>query len=833
MRSQDLIRCPKPNVSGLQATFALQGGELCTYEFVVQDHYGQTASSLINVLSTSNEDPLLPAISKAMYAGGAAINIELENELAWPDGFELDLASVQVQGQDVNLGSALGADGNTIAYTPAPYAGWNQISFRIRSVSNPDDYMLGSVIIALSEQGNVAPVINQPHYDYNENTGNRVLDATRLLVDLENLEGLAIDDDNWYLVSATSPSSSVELFDDVSQTNKKFYFTAPTLGNHVVSYIVADTRGGYASGLMNIYVEPRQKEPNWVDVVIEGSGYKNTFIATERYSDIDSGIETEPYWDTSMKNTLALFTPEQAELYCQTKGQLPTVYEFERARQRVIAGTQTSGDFSKWPKQRAYIVKSDSGNGYKRYSLVDGGAKDYDGRPGYVSCVNQHDFTMDTLLHTVVANNLTYQVLRIQKSDPADEYLIEALAVNGSTIVPDIAIHQENVNELETVVTISGVQSGQFRLQVSNEMDPSQQLVSDMISIIGDAATTELTHSFSKDDPEAPYQQELTADDADVLNVNLDFNDINGNPIADKWYAYIANTQKMYTEKPLEQMITDQNGQLTIPMKASLSALAGEFEINRSFHIDVNGEPKRVLVRVIHPNRYVTVEMTPLETARLYTKSRFRVLNAVNEAIPATLQIVGGEIGSIIHIDGSDYVTEIPVPVEGVEVMVSMAINNNPAHIEFALDGSPSRPSIDLLGMTRSHITLTNTVEGLPIEPGAPSGPDDKQASRNFWREQMGDNDVLCVERTRSNTSLAQEFFPPIMGPDDVGKLAILIDRAKGGTRLYRIDGGYYSVNDTSAVAGSAVTYWDGRDWTRLNQNLHPMIRTCAEFFAL
>ncbi|WP_221067621.1 hypothetical protein [Vibrio alfacsensis] len=827
--------CPLPEFAQLSVKPSQLMGVFCQYRLIINDDHQQTVSSTLNLFSSSSPEPTLPELSYAATLNESVyLNFAEVLGEQFPDGFRVRQGTPAMIGDPNNLGRAA-TDNEKINFIAPASPGWTRVLYTLESEVDTSNTKLGSIYFTFTAQGSEAPEITPAHYDYNEQMSMAVETMQTLTLDLSALEGLSItDDQEWQLLEVSSLTADVEIVDKEQVGTKVFRFNATTPGQHFVSYVVADVHNNISRGVISLNVIAKEQAKTWSNISFEYAQGSRTFTSPPRYSEVIEELKIDAVWDSDVQNTLASFTPTTGQYYCESEGAIPSILEWQTLWERDRAANTVGDRLVNWPKQRSYLAKSADGLGYMLFDLMNKSAEPWtDGQSAYISCVNRHNLELDQIVKTVVADNNQYPVVTVFNVKPGVEYDVEALSVNEAAALPELNIEKSAVIDGQFDVMVSTIQAGQFRLRVFNLANPSEQLITQPISIIGDAATTELTYSFSKDDPEAPYQQELTADDADVLNVNLDFNDINGNPIADKWYAYLANTQKMYTEKTLEQMITDQDGQLTIPMKASLSALGGGFEVDRSFHIDVNGVNQEIVVRVIHPNRYVTVEMTPLETTRLYTKSRFRVLNAANEAIPATLQIVGGEVGSIIHIDGSDYVTEIPVPVEGVEVMVSMAINNNPARIEFALDGSPSRPSVNLEGMTRSHITLTNTVAGLPIEPGAPSGPDDKLASRNFWREQMGDNDVLCVERTASSTSVAQEFFPPIMGPDDVGKLAIFIDRALGGSRLYRIDGEYYSVNNTSAAAAAAVTYWDGRDWTRLNQNLHPAIWDCAQFFAL
>ncbi|WP_322802730.1 hypothetical protein SO574_07555 [Vibrio alfacsensis] len=828
--------CPLPEFAQLSVKPSQLMGVFCQYRLIINDDHQQTVSSTLNLFSSSSPEPTLPELSYAATLNESVyLNFAEVLGEQFPEGFRGRQGTPAMIGDPNNLGSAATKyDGIDFIAPASP--GWTRVLYTLESETKTSDTKLGSIYFTFTAQGSEAPEITPAHYDYNEQMSMTVETMQTLTLDLSALEGLSItDDQEWQLLEVSSLTADVEIVDKEQVGTKVFRFNATTPGQHFVSYVVADVHNNISRGVISLNVIAKEQAKTWSNISFEYAQGSRTFTSPPRYSEVIEELKIDAVWDSDVQNTLASFTPTTGQYYCESEGAIPSILEWQTLWERDRAANTVGDRLVNWPKQRSYLAKSADGLGYMLFDLMNKSAEPWtDGQSAYISCVNRHNLELDQILKTVVADNNQYPVVTVFNVKPGVEYDVEALSVNEAAALPELNIEKSAVIDGQFDVMVSTIQAGQFRLRVFNLANPSEQLITQPISIIGDAATTRLTHRFSKDDPEAPSQVELIANDTDVLNVSLDFNDINGNPIADKWYAYSANSENMYTEKPLEQMITDQDGQLMIPMKASLSALDGNNEIDRSFHIDVNGVNQEIVVRVIHPNRYVTVELTTTETARLYTKAHLQVLNANGEPISATLQIAGGESGSIIHFDGSDYVTEIPVPVEGVEVMISMAIDNSPAHIEFALDGSPSRPSVNFPGTLRSSVTFTNMVPGLPQLSGPPTDDDDKQESRDFWKNKMAENDTLCVERYSSNAPYAQDFYPPILGPEDVGKLAVYVNRTdRSVTKLYRIDREFYTAEFLGYNNESVIAYWDGRDWTRLNGNLHPIIRNCNDFFAL
>ncbi|TNI15021.1 hypothetical protein CF106_01415 [Aeromonas veronii] len=368
-------------VSGLTVELTSESG-LCEYSYTVSNA-DSDASAAIYVLTSIMASPVLPPLSQTLMLGTGSAVYNLATLLGsdWPAGYSLDASSLKVQG-GTEQGTAT-ASGNELTYTPPNTPDWNRIVFILKHPERPDEDVLGTLFITISEASNQPPTIGEVKYDYKAQTGNAVTAQHAVTMDLATLPHLNIVDpegEAWQLIEVQSYSASVVPVDPHSVTNKQFTFTANTLGEHIVSYIVGDHRAGFATGLIKVVVGPDERPKTWGDIMMGAVSYR----ATPLYSEVvNKGVLAEEVWDDGVKNTIGAVTGVSASSYCSKGSHLATQRELD-----ILSTTPaTEQERSKYPVQRDYIVSN--GAEYLTYNLKTGATAPYTAGSLYVICVTE------------------------------------------------------------------------------------------------------------------------------------------------------------------------------------------------------------------------------------------------------------------------------------------------------------------------------------------------------------------------------------------------------------------------------------------------------------
>ncbi|MGN5073613.1 hypothetical protein ACTG2C_01115 [Aeromonas veronii] len=264
-------------VSGLTVELTSESG-LCEYSYTVSNA-DSDASAAIYVLTSNVASPVLPPLSQTLMLGTGSAVYNLATLLGsdWPAGYSLDASSLKVQGGTEQ--GTVTASGNELTYTPPNTPDWNRIVFILKHPGRPDEDVLGTLFITISEASNQPPTIGEVKYDYKAQTGNAVTAQHAVTMDLATLPNLNIVDpegEAWQLIEVQSYSASVVPVAPNSVTNKQFTFTANTLGEHVVSYIVGDHRAGFATGLIKVVVGPDERPKTWGDIIMGAVTYRAT-----------------------------------------------------------------------------------------------------------------------------------------------------------------------------------------------------------------------------------------------------------------------------------------------------------------------------------------------------------------------------------------------------------------------------------------------------------------------------------------------------------------------------------------------------------------------------
>lgn len=393
--------CSAAKISGLTAEVTIRDEYLCRYTLTASNGVS-SAKGAIHLLASTRAAPELALLSHAMRVGEGETTFNLENLFGadWPSGYELDAASLSVQGGNVQ-GIAV-ASGNTIRYTAPATADWDRITFILRSDTRPEENLLGTLFVTVSERVNHPPVIADKKYDFKKHTGTIVQLNSAFTVDLSTLptsDPIHPDDpewqfiahpdgQEWQLIEVASYSASVTPSDPTSVTNKRFNFTAATPGDHIVSYIVGDHQGGYSAGTIRINAMPPESAKDWYDITFDGL----TFFAPPLYSEIWSqGMLPGVMWDTGVNgglgNSIATATGKLAFAYCAAQG-----FRLANTRELLTLSSKAGLEAlrSKYPHQLPYLVTDSNGIDYKAVDLTSGSVTYVPpGKVGYVLCA-QH-----------------------------------------------------------------------------------------------------------------------------------------------------------------------------------------------------------------------------------------------------------------------------------------------------------------------------------------------------------------------------------------------------------------------------------------------------------
>ncbi|MDK9782321.1 Ig-like domain-containing protein [Vibrio sp. B172a] len=392
----------------------------------------------------------------------------------------------------------------------------------------------------------------------------RVYASDTLKVDLTKLNGLRIKDPeghDWQLISVHSWTADVKAFDPDSVSNKAFNFTASSVGEHFVNYIVADHYGGYSSGLIRINVSAKEITPTWKSLVAAG----NTYTAPQTYNQaIQGGFKVSAVWDAGVSNTVAGYQQQVANSYCSSIGLLPTVNDMNVLRDIYLTGDTVTGELAKWPIQQRYLVKS--GGGVTTYDLASGSTQAYDNtKPSYVTCLENRNMVMKMTNYTVVANGQQVSIADVIMPQPDDTFTINR--VEGTLSELDTNLRLGDQVGSTTPVTTFSTKAGTYRFSVTDDSDRFSVLTSPTISYIGDRETG----LFSAETGLVVTSNGAVGDGVSENIVTATLTDVNGNVVGGEAISVFVtengteNNSVEYTLSPRSGK-TDQKGQLEIKL---------------------------------------------------------------------------------------------------------------------------------------------------------------------------------------------------------------------------------------------------------------------------
>ena len=466
----------------------IDGAAICEYTYEVESVAlaGQTktrARAKVMVASSAGGTAVLPPISIAMAIDDLPrvtdIKAELEAKGSFPTGYILSEDFSVLGDGDVMVDAA----GLSVSYSPTA-EGVSRVVYALESV-DPDapDIKMGTLDYAVSDSLNSAPTAKNFAYD------TKVEINTSVDIDVSDYID-AVDSDQLQLIEVKSYTGNVVSTAPGDLTNKVFTFEATKPGEHFISYMVSDQRGGFATGIVDVTVFDPDQIARWTGIE-NGLHY---FTAPQTKSEIDdTGDEYQGFFEeTSYTPTLkiATFTFEGAETYCGNRGRLPTPAEMS-----ALYLDRSPKDVWLWPVEKQYVTKDGSTPGL--YSLKTGTATNLSTDLYYATCIDSGGLNLIVDKGVAVANALDSIQLRvsfIRDTGPVNDQVLDIrlAGVSGDTAIPNVSTVTTDESGLASFA-ITNTKSGitNISLEYTNL---SSELVSvnTSVNFIGDLDTARI-----------------------------------------------------------------------------------------------------------------------------------------------------------------------------------------------------------------------------------------------------------------------------------------------------------------------------------------------------
>ncbi|PNQ65371.1 hypothetical protein C1141_09290 [Vibrio agarivorans] len=542
---------------GLVFEVETPSGQWCDYQYTVASEQADAPSSsaTMSVFSTSAAQATLPPLSHPMLLSDTKERFDLKALLGseWPSGYALSSQPVIVQGSEGNLGSATPTS-NTITYTPPANAGWNRLIYTLTDAGNPGNDVVGTLYVTISESLNHPPQISKPKYDYNTENSNQVVKIDQPIdIDLSGFISKP-DGQEWQVMKVQSYIGTAYPKDDNSITNKVITYLPTRVGEHIISYIVADHYGGYSSGLIKVTTSENEKASSWTFLTAGGA----TYSAPLRYSDgVKSGFAVSAVWDMGVNNTLSAYNGPAGNAYCHSVGALPTQSQMSllRSTHYQVGG---SGALNQWPAAKTYLIQGAGGSGYRGYDITTGETSDYSPQTAYyVTCVVNENIQLTMLTREVVADGTLKTIARINKPELTSVEL-DKVSTSSLDDLADVGLQLAGTGETQTVTT-SSIKAGTYRFMVTNTEDPTEVLSSPIITYIGDVSQPVLTKKAGSTDS-------VIANSTDEVSATFELKDNNNNPLANQSvsFEWMASALKGVTvTSPENQVLSGGTGTVT------------------------------------------------------------------------------------------------------------------------------------------------------------------------------------------------------------------------------------------------------------------------------
>ncbi|MCX2790690.1 Ig-like domain-containing protein [Vibrio sp. Sgm 5] len=546
--AKDDENCGAPTVSGQGVNVYVAGGEFCEFTYTASQPGAKSTRASLNVLATKATEPTLRPLSEALIVGGDNVDFNVQKLLGadWKETYSLHSVNVVADGSD-NAGTVTKA-GNTITFTPPELVGWNRIIYTLNNSADADASVMGEIYVTVSNEINHPPTIEQPKYDYNKyNSSEPIHFGTTTTLNLATLPGLNISDpdaEDWQLIAVQSFTATVEATDPVSTSNKSINFTAPTVGDHFVNYIVADHLGGYSMGSIKVNVEAKGGAASWRDIKTS----KITFTAPATYAQASNkGYHVNAIWDVGVNNTIAGFSTAAANSYCSTKGRIPSVKEMQ------VLFDSAVPELGKWPKHEPFLALD--GTSPVAFNMVTG-AETIGNAAGayYLTCIKYSNMKLDMLTQVVIANGTEQPVAEVRMDQPGDTFDIGRGEVGSTLTEAEAGVSRSTVQGSSTTLVAAGTKAGMYTLKVTDES--GETLLSPVISYIGDRATATGTLNASRLMPNGVTPSPLS----------ITLRDAYGNPVKDVRLTITAQSDGITFDPPT--VTTGEDGTARTAMTA-------------------------------------------------------------------------------------------------------------------------------------------------------------------------------------------------------------------------------------------------------------------------
>ncbi|CAH1536850.1 hypothetical protein THZG08_580012 [Vibrio owensii] len=270
----------------------------------------------------------------------------------------------------------------TITYTPDvdSEAGFVRL---IYSYDNGASVIIGEITITVSDSANSAP--NAPNIDYSTHGKPKINVGEEVNIDLAPYVSDP-DGDAIQLIDVNSWDADVTPANPGDMGNLSFTFSSTLVGPHIVSYVLSDHFGGYASGLVRVEVHDPAEEPPWGNIKTQGK----LFWGPMSKSQADAkGVQ---FTGTHYEKNATVITSviSKAEDQCKPLGRLPTSEEVNHLFE-LQAGDV--GHYN-WPIEIGYFAKD--GDQVKVVDINNGKVTEANADGQYVTCVTEGEFVVDT-----------------------------------------------------------------------------------------------------------------------------------------------------------------------------------------------------------------------------------------------------------------------------------------------------------------------------------------------------------------------------------------------------------------------------------------------------
>lgn len=211
----------------------------------------ENTTALVNVLIGEKTEQLKPISVATTVNSTLTINI-IDEQAKYgeeiPSGYTLS-DTVLVVGSSSSSVIALTGD-DSIRYQPdSDFSGVERILY---SYTNGSDVLSGTIDVAVSSKVNTAPVAK--YFFYIPKVPNEVAEP------IDVFEYISDDDnDVLQLISVYSYDATLNIVNDANSNGNQFDDTVFTFmsdrsGRHSVTYVVSDNKGGFATGVIELYV---------------------------------------------------------------------------------------------------------------------------------------------------------------------------------------------------------------------------------------------------------------------------------------------------------------------------------------------------------------------------------------------------------------------------------------------------------------------------------------------------------------------------------------------------------------------------------------------------